>query len=492
MESRTMTQLSFNLFDKVVSQASSDPGLPSSTPTISYWQLPPHPELSSTQSAKFPLRTDFAVIGSGVTGCSISKRLLESTEDATVTVFEARTLCSGASGRNGGGLATFAPYMFPAMLEQYGESKAIEVVQFLYRTLDKMHEIGNSGEEIKNASEIRRTRDIAGFRDQKTFEEMRTSFLLLDKMVPEANLKVEIVSPEAALKDFGITTVGGAIRFNCGAFWPYRFVTTLWHQLYREHAFRLRIETNTPVEDVTFDRVAQEYILETPRGAVRTKKLVHATNGYAGHLLPRLRGKIFPLRGFMSAQEPGPGFGRFGRDRTWSFFGQQDLDVETGVQASGVYYGNQSPNEDTIFWGSDLAPIDDMISADDSIVPGVTRRDLSTVLPTQFNGWAEGQLPQVKGMWSGTLGCTADQLPLVGEVPTEFSGRGIAGGEWICAGFNGAGMCQCWPSGEAVAMMMLDEDATGVVPELYLTSEKRFAKQEMSAEKAMREMFANL
>lgn len=485
------TQLPPTLLRKLVSQASSDPGIPSSTPTTSYWQLPPHPELASIQTTTFPQTTDIAIIGSGITGCSIARHLLEAKEDVNVTVLEARTLCSGASGRNGGGLATFAPYIFPTMFAQYGEEKAVEVVRFMYHTLDKMHEIGNSSEEMKKASEIRRTRDVTGFRDEETFEEMKASFLLMEKMIPEANLKVEILDPKVALKDFGITTVGGAIRFNCGAFWPYRFITTLWDQLYKEHSPRLRIETNTPVGEVLFDDVAQRYILKTPRGMLLAKKLVHATNGYAGHLLPALRGKIFPLRGFMSAQEPGPGFGRFGRDRTWSFFGRQGLDLETGVQPSGVYYGNQSPNEDVIFWGSDLAPINDMITADDSVVPDVTQRDLSTILPTQFQGWAEGQAPQIKGIWSGTLGYTADNLPFVGEVPVESSGRGISGGEWICAGFNGAGMCQCWPSGEAVARMMLGEDATGVVPDLYIASKERFEKEGMSAEASIARMFSS-
>ena len=47
------------------------------------------------------LRTTYAIIGSGVTACSVAKNLLEDPRSGAdrVTTFEARTLCSGATGR---------------------------------------------------------------------------------------------------------------------------------------------------------------------------------------------------------------------------------------------------------------------------------------------------------------------------------------------------------------------------------------------------------
>ena len=45
--------------------------------------------------------------------------------------------------------------------------------------------------------------------------------------------------------------------------------------------------------------------MHTPRGALLTPHVVHATNGWASHLLPPLRAKIAPVRGSMSAQRPG-------------------------------------------------------------------------------------------------------------------------------------------------------------------------------------------
>lgn len=196
------TNIPNNLYKMVLEQALSDPGLPSPNPTTSYWQLPPHPTLSDVQSPVLPKEVDFAIIGSGVTGLSIAKNLLEHDQasNKSIAVFEARTLCSGASGRNGGGLATFAPYTWSEMCQTYGNDQAIEMAKFMYKTLEKMYALVASNAEVFEASQIRRTRDVTAFRDRETFEGMRDSFLQLEKMVPEAQLQVEVYNEEIALE----------------------------------------------------------------------------------------------------------------------------------------------------------------------------------------------------------------------------------------------------------------------------------------------------
>lgn len=86
----------------LVAKISLDPGQPSERPTESFWQVPPHPELSTRQSFNLPEKADVIIIGSGMTAASIAHHLLSSDSRITVTILEARTLCSGATGRNGG------------------------------------------------------------------------------------------------------------------------------------------------------------------------------------------------------------------------------------------------------------------------------------------------------------------------------------------------------------------------------------------------------
>lgn len=262
-----------------------------------------------------------------------------------------------------------------------------------------------------------------------------------------------------------------------GAFWPYRLITRLWARLYTQHRPRLSIETNTPVTEIGYDPDtdrAHPYVLHTPRGLVRASRIIHATNGYSGHLLPELRGKIYPFRGTMSTQKAPPEFGRHGHERSWGVVSSGHYDSKTGLLEAGLYYGNQNPKTGDIFFGGEKVAINEMLVSDDSLVPGSSLQNISTVLPRYFlKGWEHGEKPEVKKVWSGIMGFTVDRLPLVGSLPVSVTKRGEEHGEWIAAGFNGYGMPLCWSCGEAVAKMLLGHDVGDFLPRVFLTTEDR-------------------
>lgn len=79
-----------------------DPSLPVANPTTSYWQTPPHKKLLGIQSAELPSQCEIAVIGSGVSACSTVRELFARGFAGRIVVLEAREICSGATGRNGG------------------------------------------------------------------------------------------------------------------------------------------------------------------------------------------------------------------------------------------------------------------------------------------------------------------------------------------------------------------------------------------------------
>lgn len=184
-------------------QALADPQLPRTSPSVSFWQLPPHPTLSEVRSAKLPETTDYAIIGSGVTGCSVATTLLEessrSSKAISVTVFEARTLTSGATGRNGGVLASFVPGDYKVLSELFGHDETVKIARFANRTLEKMYQIANSSEELREASEVRRTLDVLCFEDDVAFRESQESVRLYEEHVPEErNTAGYLTSEEAA------------------------------------------------------------------------------------------------------------------------------------------------------------------------------------------------------------------------------------------------------------------------------------------------------
>lgn len=196
-----------SLIAELHDQALADPQIPRSSPTTSFWQLPPHPTLSTTQSKQLPSTTDYAIIGSGITGCSIAKNLLDlsssvsSAEAASpaafsVTVFEARTLTSGATGRNGGALTSFVPGDYAMLSERFGHETAVKIARFANRTLEKMHELGNSSPQLKEAGEVRRTMDVIAFQDKESFLAAQESIRLYAEHVPEERGKAEVLNAQ--------------------------------------------------------------------------------------------------------------------------------------------------------------------------------------------------------------------------------------------------------------------------------------------------------
>lgn len=122
-------------YGALLKRIESDPGHPVPNPTSSFWlDDPPFPDLVNKQSKELPKTADVAIIGSGITGASIARTLLDESstrENALkVVVLEARELSSGATGRNGGHIKT-SPYMtFSRMKARLGPERAKAMVKF--------------------------------------------------------------------------------------------------------------------------------------------------------------------------------------------------------------------------------------------------------------------------------------------------------------------------------------------------------------------------
>ena len=79
----------------------AQPGLPVENPTRSFWMSPLSP--IAHHSSDLPQHADIVVIGSGITGTSVARTLLDRAhaqgKHPVVLMLEARDACSGATGR---------------------------------------------------------------------------------------------------------------------------------------------------------------------------------------------------------------------------------------------------------------------------------------------------------------------------------------------------------------------------------------------------------
>lgn len=288
--------------------------------------------------------------------------------------------------------------------------------------------------------------------------------------------------------------------------WPFRFVTSILAELLSAHAPAFNLHTSTAVEDITIQSAsAHPYTIATSRGTIRARHIVHATNGYASHLVPGLRSSLFPCRGQMTAQRPGSDFPDTEGLRSWSFIGDKGFEYITQRPQSAYSSkrndadGKQSGGEILLGGAFTLPGLSQLGLADDTTLETTIGAYLEGIMPLVFDkqNWGkDAPEGRVIDHWTGVMGMTLDTLPYVGRLPDQLTSRSVEAtslmaehglappGEWIAAGYNGEGMVNAWSCGVAVADMILqqsaDRDDVPALPEEYLITNKRLARSSLA------------
>lgn len=264
------------------------------------------------------------------------------------------------------------------------------------------------------------------------------------------------------------------------------------------------METNTPVESIGVSAdgpPGYPYAIKTPRGITYVHNVVHATNGFASHLVPGLLCKIVGAKAHMSAQRPGQEMPRSDGNRSWGVvYGDGAFDYVTQRPSMS----SESPGDILLgggFMRSSKQGVDQIGLYDDNArLDALTVSHVMGIFPAIFHPkWGTGA--EVKDVWTGILGMTGDLLPFVGRLDEKLTGRTIPKGqgkegcgEWIAAGFVGEGMVWAWLCGVCVGLMIAgseEEDLPQVpgmpggklmdwFPEEVLVSRKRIQSADIS------------
>ncbi|KAJ2977140.1 hypothetical protein NQ176_g4545 [Zarea fungicola] len=484
----------------------TDPDLPKADPTISLWQEPANPKVASIRSAVLPKYTDYIVIGSGITGCSITKGLLDNSparfgNKPHVTVLEARTLVSGATGRNGGHLVSPAGHYYDSLAKRHGKEAAADICRFSILNVETVMElIGRLDPSIAQESQFRAVTRITNAIDKETLQEFDASLAAFRAAVPEyrayhseiqahsmadvSKLALNFTVHTLTSQKWNLKDCSGSIEHKAAALWPYRLITGIFSDLLDRYPYNLAIETNTPavsVETVNPELSAipgsdYKYCVTTPRGIIYAKQVIHCTNGHAAHLLRPLLGKLHPFRGTMSVQKPPASVANLGAERSWSAVFPTTLDANTGLYTEGLYYMQQNARDGNIWVGHERSSIFETMQGDDTYVSQEAYEALLKFLPAYMRDWPEGVEPDLKGIWTGIQGHTTDGLPIIGKLTESLNGRPGSDGEWFCGGYSGYGMDKAWLSGQALVKMIHGEGAPDWLPKCFLIDNQRMEK----------------
>ncbi|KAI0063079.1 FAD dependent oxidoreductase [Artomyces pyxidatus] len=487
-------------FRTVEARLQQSPGIPVTDSTTPYWTVPP--ATIAKRVDPLPEHADVVIIGSGITGAACARALLAHSSHETplsVLMLEARDTCSGATGRNGGHINPPLFHDYTELKQEHGADIAQKIIRFRLAHLGELRSVA----EEEGTSEHSQIRDVESFDvyySPETYQSEKEALERWRADMPDEARDVHAIDGEEAVKRYrlALSTVGVIIT-PAGAAHPYRLVTTILTNLLARNADTFHLCTQTPCTDITAPTPsAPYYTLHTPHGPVTAAHVIHATNGWAPHLLPGLRTKILPVRGHMSAQRPGRALGpsTAAGARSHIFYnGPMGYDYLTQLPGPGaeLMFGGGAARAGRII-------LDEVGVTDDGGWNRAIASHVGGALPEYFgrenwgreggddegeNGeWAEGR---VKALWTGVLGISADGVPWVGRVPTKISGRvvppaktGVQPGEWIAAGYSGEGMVNAWMSGRALAYMVLGiEEAMHVpewLPSAFLVSEPRWRK----------------
>jgi glycine/D-amino acid oxidase-like deaminating enzyme len=287
-------------------------------------------------------------------------------------------------------------------------------------------------------------------------------------------------------------------------------VTSILSSLLKTYAGSFSIETHTAVESISVGMDPEApFIVHTSRGDIVARHVVHATNGHSAALTPGLRGKLFPVRGQMTAQRPGKAFPRLGGSVSWSVIHKKAGQLEYITQRPGVPDVVNGKGGEIMLGGALVQSggrgLDEIGVSSDADMNFNVGAYLGGLLPMLFgsaNWGADAGGGRVKNMWTGIMGFTVDAMPFVGRLESSITGReipkrksskserkssSVEPAEWIAAGYNGEGMVNAWLCGVAVGLMVLGRDEVDLdtvpgmpggkvadwLPDEYLISKKR-------------------
>ncbi|KAH5523074.1 hypothetical protein HBI52_057090 [Parastagonospora nodorum] len=417
--------------------------LPIDNPTKSYWiEAAESPLRDYRSSEQLPEQTDIVVIGSGYAGASTAYWIHKFTEKASrqpeVTVLEARDICGSATGRNGGQLRPHAYSRYPIWRERFGPNGAMELIKHEMAHLSAFKELAEEEGITEEACLLfgetfdAAMTDEAWVRLKGALQAMQDDHGVDDDIVRVCKIIEDATQAEDYTQMKGARA---AVVHPAGQIWPYKFVHALIRILLKSG--NLSLHANTPVVGVK-ERDAHGWIqVQTERGTIRAKTVVHTTNRWASHLLPEFEKLILPVRGTVNAIKAPPGFLKHTGAQHWDNT-VNNYHLQLPAPFNTIMFGGARP---IVIHTPDAVMMNDeedkqFVASDIKDWPGPKMAEL-------------GKPENKGGCWTGVQTASADDFPFVGPIPGRKS-------QFINAGFAGHGMPRILLSSAHIVPLVLD------------------------------------
>lgn len=147
------------------------------------------------RSDKLPASADIVIIGSGMSGASIAHTVLNECRSMgiskTVVMLEGRTICSGATGRNGGHIKV-APLMEYAKFKgRFGATSAKKILAFYMKHLPFILQLAKK--EGIDKGEAREVQAVDAITDLAMLSKVKEMREVLKEDLPEIGERIDVL-----------------------------------------------------------------------------------------------------------------------------------------------------------------------------------------------------------------------------------------------------------------------------------------------------------
>jgi gamma-glutamylputrescine oxidase len=345
----------------------------------------------STDPLQDAVETEVAIIGAGITGTATALWLARA--GIKVRVLEARSIAAGASGRNGGIIASGTTASYANVIQRYGREQAKRFWAFTVRNHQLLKGFIDELEQSGWSCLYRRNGSLKFARNETELEQVRQSASLLN----EDGLEVQLVDRNDLPMRVRNTFIGGAYYPANAEFHPARFVT--WLALMAQQAGAV-FHSQSQVTAISANE--DGILLQTPGGIIHAHTLVLAANAWLPELgalvgANWLSSCIFPTRGQIIATEP---------------VSEQLFPYPCSAD-EGYQYWRQLPDGRLLVGGWRNRSFDTEFQTYDETPTEGVQQHLDAFVHETLN------LPHIKiaNRWAGIMGFTSDNLPLIGRLP---------------------------------------------------------------------------
>jgi glycine/D-amino acid oxidase-like deaminating enzyme len=367
--------------------------------------------LAAPSTRALPAQADVLVIGAGYTGLSAARET--ATAGRSTLVLDAGALGTGCSSRNGGQVAHSIKPSFDDLSAKHGADIAFGICREGFNAVAYLRSLAGGFD--------------CGWRDDGCFVGAHTA-RYFRKMIHDAENQprgleqsISIVAKSQQHEEIASDFYhGGSVYHDDASVDPMRLLRGL---LGRALDAGASVVERCPVTAVQSSSDGFEVL--TPRGIVRARQVLLATNGYSGPLSPWHRRRVIPIGSYQIATEP---LGA-GRVRALIPHGRNIADSRRVV----VYFRPSADGTRVVFGGRAALAEKDPLAC----VPRL-RQMLDQIFP---------QLKSVRitHAWVGWVAYTFDTLPHLGRY----------NGMHYCMGYCGQGVPTAPYFGMRIGQQML-------------------------------------